>query len=375
MSFFTSTTRDSNTAIEVQKYLKYFGLENFDLNSNWRDQFIKIINTPNMVPIINFNNNLYEYIYINKENECLTKKFIKKKHIYSSSYNNIIKCEDVLTSQDVVIRISQEDNNKEDLYMSFLDNLKNIVLYIYSKCYMETKIMPEIFAFGFNYKNNTFCLIMEHINYQFKDFINLHFTINISKINHMICNIFKLLECLNYHGLKFRHGDLKFNNILVEPTGEPLLIDFGLSSFILPNSSVIFNPVKIDSNVIIDYHYKYPELDTFISDKLNMTHDIILLIMSCYYIIAITTEKELQMLMNTNLTDVKCIVDGRELYKYMRSFFKISTKKEYIDKIYQYKLYFDSYSNIDIFRDIRNGFIDSKTMIIFDYSDIVKYIS
>lgn len=373
MSIFDSLDRDSDTSKEVQKYLKYFGLENFNLNSDWQEQFTKIINKPYTVPYMSCKEDTYEYTCID-ESGCVIKKYFKNIGLLCvSTYNTIIKCEDNFSSKTVIMRISTKSDDVDDLYDSFKDNLKTIVLYVYSKCYIPTKIMPEIYAFGYNYVSNNFYLVMEHIEHQMDKFICTNYPCNVMMINHMICNIYKLLESLNYHGLKFKHSDLKSNNVLIDITGDPLLIDFGFSSFSLPKSNIVFKPNKIGRNQLLNYNYKYPELDTFITEKLNISHDIILFISSLYYIKSISIN--LNILMNTSLPDVRCILDGREIYNYIKSFFKISTKEEYIKNTYQHRLYFDGYSDIDPYRDIKNGFVNMKTMIVFDYSDLVKYIS
>ena len=380
-----SYIRDSDTSKEIQKYFKYFGLEYFDLNGDWYSQFLHLITNKSKLPNIKRQSNKFKYKFIKKTHVSFVKYFTITTDHTHGSYNDIIKCKDDITSEKIIMRISRIDEPDDemyinDLYTSFLDNLKYIVLYIYCKCYIKTKIMPELYLFGYNYKNKKFYMIMEEIEYSLEKYINYNFESDISLINIKLCNIFKLLELLNDSGLKFKHSDLKYNNILIDKLDNPLLIDFGLSSFVLPNSKIIFEPDNIDKKIILNYHYKYPELDSLILDKLNITHDMILLISSCYYIKSIKTSIDFQKIMNSNklpdkLCGVKCIINGVEIYKYIEKFFRISSKDEFITSHCQKKFYFDNFSSIDIYRDILNGFIDRKLLLIIDYDDLIKYHS
>jgi hypothetical protein len=391
-SIFDSDIRDPDTSIEIQKYLKYFGLENFDLNGDWYSQFIYFIKNKYEIPSISITSDKKKYKY-----KSISKKEIKFIKYYKltddtacGTYNDIIKCKDIMKDNYVVMRISRiektdsdneldkesyEKNYENDLFSSFLDNLKYIILYIYCKCYIKPKIMPDIYLFGYDYKYKKFYMIMEYIDYQFDSYINDNFKGNLSSINDSFCKIFKILELLNDSGLKFKHSDLKYNNILIDKSGDPLLIDFGLASFVLPNSNIIFEPDILNNNTILNYHYKYTELDCLILDKLNITHDMILLIASCYYVKCIKTSMDFKKLMNSKICDTKCIINGMEIHRYIENFFKISSKDEFISSNCKNKFYFDNYSSIDIYRDVLNGFIDRKLLIIIYHDDLVKYIN
>ena len=372
---FESSKRSDDISDEINKYLKYFGLFNFDIKKDWRKQYDLLINTKNMLPNMTFKNNTYDYT--ETTDTIIYSKYFKYIANHArGTYNNIIKCEDGLDNI-IIFRISMNHYEEDDpdfyneQYELFIENLKTIVLYIYSKCYLPIKIMPDIYGFAYDYTNKQYYLMMEYIENTLNDYI-IRKIKNIDIINSMICKIYKILELLNEFGLKFKHGDLKSNNVLINSDDNPLLIDFGFTSFVIPKSTICIEKIQINSYYLLNYHDKYPEIDPIISNKLNSVHDLILLIHSMQYIPVVTPSIYCNIMNSKN--DEKCIIDVIQLDKYINKFFNINSRSESFEKNIQFKLYFDKHSNIDMYRDIQNGFIDRKIKIYMSYDELIEYV-
>lgn len=358
-----------------------FGLGDFDLSKDIKTQFIALFNTK-MPQVIKKGT---VYLFSNGEN----KKYTHECEFSHGSYNKIQRCfynTDNRKTTYVILRISNTEISKshiatsksyiiETLYSAFIDCFKTIILNIFLQKYVPEKIMPDIYNFGYCPELQEFIMCMEYINTRSDMYIRSHFvTNNIKTINSFIINIYRKLELLNSYGLQFRHGDLKYNNVLVH-NGDPLFIDFGFTSFKIPETSICFDSQNIDHNVILNFHKYYEDAyDCSNSDKYNNAQDLFLFITSLYCMSCFPTENEIILLMKSSSPTVKFIIEGLYLFEYLNKKYKIKSKQDFIDKEIIFKIYYDDMSSINIARDSKNGYIDFKTITLFTYTDLLKYI-
>jgi hypothetical protein len=131
----------------------------------------------------------------------------------------------------------------KNIFDSFYENLKHFILYIINTNLFSSKqIVPKPFGMFPFYKDGkyTFGILMEGGENTLSDDIvsnKVEYLQNPSKLNFlelMCAKIYESLFLLNSNPtiIQFRHNDLKTNNIILLK-GEPLLIDFGLSIFII----------------------------------------------------------------------------------------------------------------------------------------------
>jgi hypothetical protein len=242
----------------------------------------------------------------------------------SGTFNEILLYSDDSTNKKYVIK----QNKKNDLtaitnrevkrflktlhtIKSFYENLKHIILTILiTNTYGEIKLMPKIYDIGYiqpepdlprpgNIKSGiggTICIVMEYQEV-LTDSIGYGKKLNSqAKLNKFIYSVYKALELINSIQplVHFRHGDLKFNNILISEDNKPIIIDFGLSEFEL-DSKLKFKSTNKILNYWNDYECLHPnfkiKLQQFgvvkyskplekILDMLNSTNDMMFLLLS-----------------------------------------------------------------------------------------------
>jgi thiamine kinase-like enzyme len=280
----------------VSKYLKYLGLKNFNLCSmeTIKAQIKSIIED-------NDNNNCS---YFRDSGFCINDKGEKSKimslfYIIDKKINSIDFCfikqvegeyinkieiyKNLINNKYYIFRSAQivetQHYKNEYLYNSFMEFLKHIILYFLLKYhYPDTKykIIPEIYHFG-KYRNPTtkqitFITVMELGNITFGDYFE-HNSTNYIEIKKKLFTIFRSLELLNDLGLNFKHGDMKFNNIIMTETNKPLLIDFDKATF-------IFDDLFFDDHNQTSEFYEYKKNEGLCFGYLNVTHDMMQLLSS-----------------------------------------------------------------------------------------------
>jgi serine/threonine protein kinase len=242
----------------------------------------------------------------------------------SGTFNEILIYSDDSTNRKYVIK----QNKKYDLtairnpqvkrflktvytIKAFYENLKHIILTILiTNTYGEIKLMPKIYDIGYiqeqpelprpgNIKagvGGTICIVMEYAQV-LTDSIGYGKKLNSqAKLNKFIYSVYKALELINSIQplVHFRHGDLKFNNILISEDNKPIMIDFGFSEFELDsklkfksagkilnywNNYECFHPnfkIKLQQFGVIKYSKPLEK----ILDMLNSTNDIMFLLLS-----------------------------------------------------------------------------------------------
>ena len=117
------------------------------------------------------------------------------------------------------VRVIVRTSRNSDLFYSYKENIKTILLYIYSKVILNIKIMPKLYYFIMKYyEQNAASFIADNID-------------DIPVINGLLVKIYGTLAKLCH--INFRHGDFNCYNVMLYKNNI-ILIDFGHSSFILP---------------------------------------------------------------------------------------------------------------------------------------------
>jgi len=369
----------------IKSMLVDFGLEDFDLSKGeFKKQFIKLKLLGKLPRVFKDRN---KYIFSHGDNKNYTFKSVLGNGSYNSIEQYYYRKTNVRNPIYVIMRISETTASKRNefttetditnaLYSAFIDCLKTIILNIFTNKYVGEKITPDIYNFGYCYETEEFIMCMETINVRSDFYINSHFLSDkIQTINSFIINIYRKLELLNTFGLQFRHGDLKYNNVLVH-NNSPIFIDFGFTSFKIPGTSIYFESHSIDDNNILNFH-KYFEDDKYDpvkSDKYNIIQDLFLFMTSIYCMSCFPTEYELSLLMKSANPAINFIIEGFYLYEYLNKKYKIKSRDDFIKRQITFKIYYDNMSSINIVRDLTNGYIDFKINTLFTYDDLLKNI-
>jgi serine/threonine protein kinase len=276
-----------------RELLMQFGLENFNLHCDLEIQCMKH----------KCHSISYDYIekcYNYTNNADVTHKYWYNRSITKGGYNDIKECshEDKL----IALRSPGEFTNRFD---SFIENIKTIFLYCYAKAFIPVKIFPELYSFSYNKITKKYYLAMEYIPISFNKYIvNLHYCF----INECIQKIFDIYTIFDHHSLRFRHGDLTTNNIMIQ-NGVPLLIDFGMSSFFL-----------------FDKYFDSADCCNYGKQGLNLLHDVIILYHSLSFS-GINLIKIMPMPMSTERRFIRYLLrlpepyfSGRTLHYFIRIF-------------------------------------------------------
>ena len=291
-------TRESKNIIKepvnkkelILKYLKKLGLNKFSLTSinNIRIQIREIIEREDINYCAIFTSNINEdgsiderhmKLFIKENGVFNIVNFILVRNLVNEGYWNKIQLYKDTNNKYYIFRtalkkkeISSEPDD-EYLYKSFEENLKHIILYFLLKYYyshIKYKIVTEVYYFGLYInsltKEKTFITCMEVGNITLENYFE-SIPENYLEMRKVLYTIFRSLELLNDLGLNFKHGDLKYNNILMTMENKPMIIDFGKSRFNL--DGLIFEPFNETSA-------------TYEDPYLNVTHDIMQLIFSLF---------------------------------------------------------------------------------------------
>jgi len=285
----TKITEPENKKELVEKYLNNLGLKNFKLNTidNIRKQVKNIIDNAdtNFCGIfrypkkptgeINFNKLL---LFQKEKSHHMIISFELVKDLSTEGYWNKIQLFKDNFGKEYIFRsiikrkelISEPED--EYLFRSFNENLKHMILYFLLKYFYpdkKYKIIPEIYYFGLLVnpvtKEKTFVIAMEKGNITLGDYFK-SIPENYLEMRKNIFIIYRALEMLNDLGLNFKHGDLKYNNILLNYENKPMIIDFGKSSLKLDD-------LLLEEN---DFSSKYE------NPYMNVTHDIMQLLCSLF---------------------------------------------------------------------------------------------
>jgi serine/threonine protein kinase len=166
----------------------------------------------------------------------------------------------------------QCETEDEYLFRSFYENLKHMVLYYILKYHnldKQYKVIPEIYYFGIycdtSTNEKTFITVMEKGEQTLGDYFMTK-PLDYNEMCKKLLMVYKTLELFNNLGLNFKHGDLKYNNILINDN-VPVLIDFG-------NSHLQLDDLILEPSNNFSAHYNNP--------KLNITHDMMQLLSSLF---------------------------------------------------------------------------------------------
>jgi hypothetical protein len=186
------------------------------------------------------------------------REFIIEKVLGNGSSNQISLCTAKDNGRTYIFRsaiISHKDNepfNIKNEFNSFYENIKHIILYIYiRKVLGNIKFIPQPYYFGLDYDTNQVIFIMEQAKIDLGSYLILKKSEEpisldvIKEVNKILFNIYYALYLINTSELiNFRHGDFKYNNIMLTEDNLPLILDFGMSCFVLENNDrtkLIFN--------------------------------------------------------------------------------------------------------------------------------------
>ena len=189
------------------------------------------------------------------------KSIIYNNIIYNFNETTTIKCGTYncidnyrVNSEKIVFRYIKPTKISQPsiLFKSFYENLKHFILYIIVKHWFNnSKIIPTPIGMFF-YKNKTgysFGMLMEGGKQSFYDYIYGQYTLTAPTLRYLegVCaQIYETLYILNSKPdiLQFKHNDLTpdnivFTNTIVQSTAIPLIIDFGMSTFIIAGINFI----------------------------------------------------------------------------------------------------------------------------------------
>ncbi len=218
------------------------------------------MNCKNEVNEVENNNFLFHpelkiIIFLNEENKYQIYKililekssynniyFIQGTHIFEENFENIDICLHYVKNNTFVYK------NLEDILICRINRYSDEYSHIKKEnelhqiFYQKTKLSPQILKFWNDEKNKISCIVMKKYLTFYEYFIKINSKIKldyeITLQNFIIKIILKIDDILQKLRIyDFRHGDLKYNNILCEKYDDNieninfLFIDFGFSSF------------------------------------------------------------------------------------------------------------------------------------------------
>jgi hypothetical protein len=330
----------------ITKYLSILGLHNFKLKSieDIKSQVKNIIESENIEYCNKFESQFKLDGTIDERNINLTmkvrdsnteiKKFTLIRDLSGLGYWNKIKLYKDENNKHYIFRSAvnrkewAREPDDEYLYRSFNENLKHVILYFllkYNYPHIKYKIVPEIYYFGL-YKNpktneKTFITCMEVGTMTLDEYFESIPT-NYPEIQRVLFTVFRSLELLNDLGLEFKHGDLKYNNILMSNKNKPLIIDFGRSRFKLDD-------LLFEINDDMSTHYEDPYI--------NVTHDMMQLLCSLFIL-----KKDVEYTLTRSKNKKDYIIDIYEIFKFVKNKNSYILESEVMEKIMKdkYKEYY-----------------------------------
>ena len=156
-------------------------------------------------------------------------------------------------------------------------------------------------------------------------------------MRRVLFTIFRSLEIFNDLGLDFKHGDLKYNNILMTKENKPMIIDFGKSRFKLDD-------LLFEINDDTSAHYDNPYM--------NVTHDIMQLLCSLF----IPKRRSILISEQSSNKD-DYIIDVYEIFNFVRNKNSCILEGDIMEKIMtdRYKQLFVPYPNFYLKFRMANG--------------------
>jgi hypothetical protein len=228
----------------IETAFRSFGINNFKLGNYTEmfDSFMEFLNDDkktNDISAIKIPYDASKLIYTRIKSDGTKEKktynFIK--FLGKGTYNRTEIYEDEVGTK-IIVRRSDLFNNwsldkevKNNIFLSFFENIKHIILYIMiRKKIGNYKFIPKPYFLGIDKDPRVFqvIMIMELGTMTLQKYIENNIT-NHELIKKQIFSIYYDLDKLAI--FNFRHGDFKCNNIVLSNKLNPLIIDFGFCSF------------------------------------------------------------------------------------------------------------------------------------------------
>lgn len=344
----------------ILKYLKYLGLNKINLTSipDIRNYVKDIIEKEDIDycgmfqlkinPDSTFDeNHMRLYLKENKKvkivnftlvRNLITDGYWNKIQLYKDSWNKHYIFRSAINRKEI-----HSEPDDEYLYKSFDENLKHMILFFLLKYYYpgtKYKIVPEVYYFGL-YKNpetneKTFITCMEIGNTTLGEYFTSMPT-NYVEMRKILFTIFRSLELLNDLGLDFKHGDLKYNNILMTIENKPMIIDFGKARF------------KLDDLV---FEINYDTSTHYENTYMNVTHDMMQLLCSLF----IPKERSL-FIADSSQDKEDYIINVYEIFNFVNNKNSYILEGEIMEKVMhdRYKQLFIPYQNFYLKYKMANG--------------------
>lgn len=344
----------------ILKYLKYLGLNKITLTSiiDIRNHVTDIIEKEDIEYCGLFQSKInldgttdeeHMRLFVKEHQKFKIVNFTLVRNLTSEGYWNKIQLYKDSNNKYYIFRSGinrkerYSDSDDEYLYRSFDENLKHIILYFLLKYYyphIKYRIVPEVYYFGLyiNHETSkkTFITCMEVGNITLGDYIQTIPT-NYPEMRRVLFTIFRSLEIFNDLGLDFKHGDLKYNNILMTMENKPMIIDFGKSKFKLDD-------LLFEINDDTSAHY--------INPYMNVTHDMMQLLSSLF----IPKRRSLLISAQSSNKD-DYIIDVYEIFNFIRNKNSYILEGDVMEKVIKarYKNLFVPYQNFYLKFRMTNG--------------------
>ena len=354
------TIEPENKKELILKYLKYLGLNKISLTSaiDIRNHVKDIIEKEDIEYCglfqskINLDRTVDEThmrLFVKENKHFKIVNFTLVRNLTAEGYWNKIQLYKDSENKHYIFRsaINRKERRSEPddeyLYKSFDENLKHMILYFLLKYYyphIKYRIVPEVYYFGLyvNQETNdkTFITCMEVGNITLGDYFETIPT-NYPEMRRVLFTIFRSLEIFNDLGLDFKHGDLKYNNILMTKENKPMIIDFGKSRFKLDD-------LLFEINDDTSAHYDNPYM--------NVTHDIMQLLCSLF----IPKRRSILISEQSSNKD-DYIIDVYEIFNFIRNKNSYVLEGNVMEKIMndRYKQLFIPYQNFYLKFRMTNG--------------------
>jgi hypothetical protein len=332
--------------IELPKYGIKMKIDSYE---NMLTEFKKIITSEKL---LSDNFMKFEYLDNKKDFKIGENQFTFIRKLQGGSYNATSLYLNKKTNVEVVVRekrteylINEDGQEKinqyiEDIFKILYSNMKHIILHILIKINnIKIKFIPIPYYCVLNSDVSlgkfSFFMIMEKGEQTLDNYFE--YLINMKMKNKVRTNIIKQYFFSIYSDLyllefiKFRHGDLKINNIILTINSNPLLIDFDYSEFNIGTIKYLPLPLVFKSiRGTEGIHYEKPYF--------NQVHDIMQLIVSLNMLnkgdqIKIDPYKIFKFIKNEKSN----ILDGNVLKLILKKFIDNENKKFAEEQIENYR--------------------------------------